>query len=60
MNAAVEPVRIEVVRNIADVAAADWNGLRGTQCPFLRHEFLLALEETGCVAPASGWTPCPT
>ena len=58
MNAAVEPVRIEVVRNIADVAAADWNGLRGTQCPFLRHEFLLALEETGCVAPASGWTPC--
>ena len=58
MNATVEPVRIEVARTIADVAAAEWNGLRGTDCPFLRHEFLLALEETGCVAPATGWTPC--
>ncbi|MEQ1801655.1 MAG: GNAT family N-acetyltransferase [Gammaproteobacteria bacterium] len=51
-------MRIEVARNITDVPAADWNGLGGTDYPFLRHEFLAALEETGCVAPATGWTPC--
>ncbi|MDH5255470.1 MAG: GNAT family N-acetyltransferase, partial [Gammaproteobacteria bacterium] len=58
MNPTVERVRVEVARNIGGVTAAEWNALRGTEYPFLRHEFLLALEETGCVAPASGWTPC--
>lgn len=51
-------MRIQVARSLAEVPAADWNSLRGTEYPFLRHEFLLALEETGCVAPATGWTPC--
>ena len=36
--------------------AAAWNALAGDN-PFLRHEFLSALEATGCVAPATGWTP---
>jgi uncharacterized protein len=34
-----------------------WNALAGTEVPFLRHEFLAALEHTGCVGPGSGWTP---
>jgi hypothetical protein len=34
-----------------------WNALAGTEVPFLRHEFLAALEHTGCVGPVSGWTP---
>ena len=34
-----------------------WNALAGTEVPFLRHEFLAALEHTGCVGPQSGWTP---
>jgi predicted N-acyltransferase len=25
--------------------------------PFLRHEFLLALEESGCATPRTGWSP---
>jgi predicted N-acyltransferase len=29
---------------------------RHAQCPFLRHEFLAALEHSGCTAPGSGWT----
>jgi predicted N-acyltransferase len=49
---------IEVIRKLADVPVAEWNGLRGSECPFLRHEFLLALEETGCVSGTSGWQPC--
>lgn len=42
---------------IDEVPAADWNALRGAECPFLRHEFLAALEHTGCVGRGSGWTP---
>ena len=51
-------MRIEVTGSLADVPVADWNGLRGSDCPFLRHEFLLALEETGCLSGTSGWQPC--
>ena len=51
-------MRIEVTPSLASVEASDWNSLRGTEYPFLRHEFLLALEETGCVGGASGWEPC--
>ena len=34
-----------------------WNALAGTHIPFLRHEFLSALEHTGCIGGHSGWEP---
>src|SRR4029453_14292512 len=34
-----------------------WNALNGTNIPFLRHEFLSALERTGCVGSRTGWGP---
>jgi uncharacterized protein len=43
--------------SIDELAPQAWNALTGTDVPFLRHEFLAALEHTGCVGPASGWTP---
>ena len=43
--------------SIADIDAASWNALAGSDQPFVRHEFLLALEASGCVAPPTGWTP---
>lgn len=42
---------------IDEVAAGDWNRLAGADCPFLRHEFLAALEHSGCVGGDTGWTP---
>jgi hypothetical protein len=42
-----------------DIAPAAWNALAGTDNPFLRHEFLLALEQSGSATPATGWTPLP-
>ncbi len=42
--------------NIADIDAAAWNSLAGTAQPFLRHEFLLALEQSGCAVPRTGWS----
>lgn len=49
------PTRI--LNSIASVAAAQWNALNATGTPFLRHEFLGALELEGCVGEASGWLP---
>ena len=44
------------LEGIGSIDAATWNRLAGTAQPFLRHEFLLALEESGCAAPRRGWT----
>lgn len=49
--------RLRELATIDDVDAAGWNRLAGTTCPFLRHEFLAALEHSGCVGPGTGWTP---
>jgi predicted N-acyltransferase len=46
----------EVVESLAGVDAAEWNHLAGPQ-PFVRHEFLSALIDTGCAAARSGWLP---
>ena len=43
---------------IDEVPAAAWNALALGGVPFLRHEFLTALEHGGCVGPGTGWTPC--
>jgi predicted N-acyltransferase len=43
--------------SITDIDPAVWNRLAGATQPFLRHEFLAALEETGCACRRSGWTP---
>jgi uncharacterized protein len=42
--------------SIAQIDAGSWNVLVGTGQPFLRHEFLLALEQSGCAVPRTGWT----
>jgi hypothetical protein len=49
-------VTARVLSSIAQIEAASWNALVGSGQPFLRHEFLLALEESGCTVPRTGWT----
>jgi len=46
-----------VVNSIHEIPSADWNRISGTGHPFLRHEFLSALETHGCVGAAQGWIP---
>ena len=46
-----------VVNSIHEIPAADWNRISGTGHPFLRYEFLAALETHGCVGAAQGWIP---
>ena len=43
---------------IDEIGLEAWNGLLGADdAPFLRYEFLHALEETGAVRPERGWAP---
>ena len=46
---------VRVARSLADVDAQQWNALVGRGAPFLRHEFLLGLELSGCATPETGW-----
>jgi uncharacterized protein len=47
---------VRIVDSLAGVEREEWNALAGPQ-PFLRHEFLSALIDTGCAAARSGWAP---
>ncbi len=49
--------RAQFLPGIREVAAADWNALAGRDYPFLRHEFLCALEDSASVGGDSGWEP---
>jgi uncharacterized protein len=48
----------KVHKSIDDLNAREWNALGGHDNPFLRHEFLAALEHTGCIGGRTGWDPC--
>jgi predicted N-acyltransferase len=50
-------MRTAVISNIREISADDWNRVSGTGHPFLRHEFLAALEANDCVGEAYGWWP---
>jgi uncharacterized protein len=50
-------MQVTVNGAIGDIAASEWNALTADDCPFLRHEFLAAAEQSGSVSAASGWTP---
>ncbi len=45
------------LNTIDDIPQRQWNRLAGETYPFLRYEFLRALEESGCATADSGWTP---
>ncbi|MFC0266666.1 GNAT family N-acetyltransferase [Kushneria aurantia] len=50
-------LKVRDIDAVCDIETAQWNALTGTDYPFLRHEFLDALERSGAVSPHSGWTP---
>ena len=50
-------MHISIIDSLETVVVNDWNSLAGDKNPFLRHEFLMALESTGCVNPMTGWRP---
>lgn len=51
-------MRIEILATLDAVAPEQWNALVQDNNPFLRHEFLAALEHHQCVGKKFGWLPC--
>ncbi len=50
-------MRIRRLESLAAIPAAEWNALVLEGYPFLRHEFLSALERHQCVGERTGWLP---
>ena len=51
-------MRSRVHKSIDALDPRQWNALGTQSNPFLRHEFLAALEHTGCIGAGTGWEPC--
>jgi hypothetical protein len=50
-------MQIQIVSNLDQIPAPAWNALVQDNNPFVRHEFLAALEHHGCVGKQFGWLP---
>lgn len=50
-------MKVQQINSITQVNSADWNRLTGVDYPFLRHEFLLAMEQSGSASEQTGWLP---
>ena len=46
---------LRFIASIDAVPAAQWNRIAATDYPFVRHEFLQALEHSGATTAATGW-----
>lgn len=53
-------LQLTIRHGVADIAAADWDGLIGADDqPFVRHAFLSALEQSGSLQRELGWSAMP-
>jgi uncharacterized protein len=60
VSAAAIDYVIRVHESPGAIARADWNALLARQAlptPFMRHEYLAALHESGSAVPEAGWAP---
>lgn len=48
---------VQVVDDLSGVSADEWNALDPSENPFVRYEWLRAMEVAGCVDPDTGWLP---
>ncbi|MEE8055709.1 MAG: GNAT family N-acetyltransferase [Gammaproteobacteria bacterium] len=49
-------MQVRCINSLTDISAADWNRLTDDSNPFLKHEFLAALEQHHCLEE-NGWQP---
>jgi predicted N-acyltransferase len=50
-------MRTQIVESLEEIHPAQWNRLIEDNHPFLRHEFLVAMERHRCVGEGTGWLP---
>ncbi len=49
--------QLRLHQSISGIPASAWDALFDSAYPFTRHDFLKALEDSGCVSAGSGWRP---
>jgi predicted N-acyltransferase len=54
--APLPPFDIRRHDSVLEIPVAHWNAL-APDTPFMRHEFIAALEHAGCVGPGTAWRP---
>jgi predicted N-acyltransferase len=52
----ISAIAVKIIHSLEEISAAEWNALAGDD-PFLRHEFLSAMHESGCASKGTGWAP---
>ena len=50
---------VRIAPSVGAFDRAAWNALGGNDNPFVSHEFLTAMEDSGSVGPGTGWEPAP-
>lgn len=50
---------VRLAPGVGHFDAGQWNALGGNRNPFVSHEFLTALEDSGSVGSETGWEPAP-
>ena len=50
-------MKLKLIDSISEVSRDQWNRLLDSDYPFLRHEFLAALEKSKSVCEETGWLP---
>ncbi|WP_298305923.1 GNAT family N-acetyltransferase [uncultured Erythrobacter sp.] len=50
---------VRIAPSVGHFDAAQWNALGGDRNPFISHEFLTSLEDSGSVGSGTGWDPVP-
>lgn len=54
-----QELTVRIAPSVGSFDAAEWNALGGDRIPFVAHEFLTALEDSGSVGEGTGWDPVP-
>ncbi len=54
-----EELTVRIAPSVGSLGATEWNALDGSGNPFVSHEFLTALEDSGSVGEGTGWDPAP-
>lgn len=50
---------VRLAPGVGEFEADEWNALGGNRNPFISHEFLTSLEDSGSVGSGTGWDPVP-
>jgi uncharacterized protein len=59
MTSPASEIIATIGKSVSALDKAQWDRLAGNNNPFVSHDFLSLLEESGSVGPGTGWSPAP-